>query len=99
MNQETLIALEEICNSYNIEIPFIYSLSESGLIKLVIIREDSFVDHMQLPRLEKYINFHYTLGINIEGIETIHHLLLRMETLQEEVNRLKNALHFHEGGM
>jgi len=96
MNQENLIALEEICTSYNIEIPFIHSLSEYGLIKVTIIQERLFVDHTQLPHLEKYINFHYTLGINIEGIETIHHLLQRMDALQEEINRLKNTLHFHE---
>ncbi len=96
MNQENLIALEEICTSHNIEISFIHSLSESGLIKVTIIKETFFVDHTQLPQLEKFIDFHYALGINIEGLETIHHLLQRMDSLQEEVNRLKNIEHFHE---
>ena len=96
MKTENLIAIEEICTHHNIEFSFIRSLQEMGLIELHTIKEASFVLHEQLPLLEKYIEFHYVLKINLEGIETINHLLGQINMLQEEVNTLKNRLHFYE---
>ncbi|CAN5269046.1 hypothetical protein BH23BAC2_BH23BAC2_09110 [soil metagenome] len=96
MKQENLIALDEICIHHKIEMSFIHSLNESGLIQVTIIREDLFIDRKQLTQLEKYIEFHYSLGINLEGIETINHLLKRMDILQGEVTKLRNMLHFHK---
>jgi hypothetical protein len=96
MKTENLIATEEICAHHDIEFSFIRSLQEMGLIELHSIKESSFVQNDQLPLLEKYIEFHYVLNINLEGIETINHLLGQINTLQKEVNTLKNRLHFYE---
>lgn len=94
MVQENLIAIKEICLHHKIEISFIHSLSQSGLIQVAVIQEDFFIDKIQLAQLEKYIEFHYVLGINIEGIETINHLLQQMDALQEDVIKLKNLLNY-----
>lgn len=95
MKEQNLIALEEICIHHKIEVSFIHSLQESGLVKLITVKEGLFIENEQLPTLEKYIEFHYNLGINLEGIETISHLLQRLDTLQQEVVHLKNILNFH----
>lgn len=95
MKEQILIALEEICIHHKIEVAFIHSLQETGLVKVITVNEALFIEIDQLPALEKYIDFHYTLGINLEGIETISHLLQRLDTLQEEVAQLKNKLNFH----
>jgi chaperone modulatory protein CbpM len=96
MKSENLIALTEICTHHQIEPSFILSLKDSGLIQLDIIEEGFFIDHHQLAQLEKYIEFYYTLGINLEGIEAISHLLQRMNILQEELAKMKNTVTFHE---
>ena len=96
MKTENLIAIEEICTHHNIEFSFIRSLQEMGLIELHTSQESSFVQYDQLPMLEKYIEFHYVLNINLEGIETINHLLGQINSLQQEVNTLKNKLLFYE---
>lgn len=96
MKRENLIALEEICVHHNIEASFIHALHETGLIEVIIIRETFFIESDQLPQLEKYIDFHYSLDINLEGIETISRLLQRINTLQEEAILLKNRLQFYE---
>ena len=96
MKTENLIAIEEICTHHNIEFSFIRSLQEMGLIEVLTIKESSFVQNDQLPLLEKYIEFHYKLDINLEGIETINHLLGQISTLQKEVNTLRNRLRFYE---
>jgi hypothetical protein len=96
MNNENLIALEEICIHHQIDATFIHSLKENGLIEVVDISETFFIDSNQLPQLEKYIEFHYSLDINLEGIETIANLLEQINGLQEEVSDLKNKLEFYE---
>lgn len=96
MKSQELIEITEICTHHQIEHSFIYSLQETDLIEIVTIEKAYFINKQQLPQLERYIDFHYTLGINIEGIDTINHLLKRMENLQEEVKRLKNELLLHQ---
>jgi hypothetical protein len=96
MKTENLIAIEEICTNHNIEFSFISSLQETGLIEVRTIKEAFFIESDQLPLLEKYIEFHYVLDINLEGIETINHLLGQINILQKEVNTLKNRLQFYE---
>ena len=50
----------------------------------------------QLYDVERYTRMYYDLSINIEGIDAIHHLLGRVESLQQEVNRLKSKLRLYE---
>ncbi len=96
MQTENLIALEEFCASHNIEISFISSLQQTGLIEITRIMETGFIDSGQLKKLEKIVNFYYELDINLEGIETITHLLERMSSLQDEIIELKNRLRLYE---
>jgi len=96
MQTENLIAVNEFCISHNIEISFISSLQKAGLIELTIIEETFFIDADQLQQLEKIVHFYYELDINIEGIETINHLLQRINSLQDEIVMLKNRLRLYE---
>jgi hypothetical protein len=38
------------------------------------------------------VRLHYDLDINIEGIETINHLLEKIEEMQREIAHLKNKI-------
>lgn len=96
MQTENLIAVNDFCISQDIEISFISSLQQSGLIEIVTVQETQFIEINQLQQLEKYIRFYYELDINIEGIETICHLLQRINTMQDEINALKNKLSLYE---
>jgi hypothetical protein len=96
MQSENLIEVDVFCTHHNIEISFIESLQQSGLIEVVTIHETGFIDSNQLQQLEKFIRFFYDLDINVEGIETITHLLLRLNSIQEEVVELKNRLRLYE---
>lgn len=95
MKKQNLIDLNEICSHHNIELSFVLSLHDTALIDVITIKKTKFIEDKQLPQLEKYITFHYKLGINLEGIEAIKHLLKKMENLQQEVVSLKNQLQFH----
>jgi hypothetical protein len=90
------IAIDEFCSSWNIETSFINSLQEIGLIEVVIVNETLYINVSQLQQLEKCIRFYYELDINLEGIETIMHLLLRMNNMQNDINDLRNKLRLFE---
>ena len=96
MQTEYLIAVDEFCANHNIEISFISSLQQTGLIEITTIKETGFIDAGQLQQLEKFIRFYYELDINLEGIETITHLLQRINSLQDEIIALRNRLRLYE---
>jgi len=91
-----LIAANEFCIYHNIEPSFIYSLQQSGLIEITVVEEKPFVDESELPQLEKLVRLHREMDINLEGIETITHLLQRMNDMQRQIVALQNRLSMYE---
>jgi chaperone modulatory protein CbpM len=96
MQTNDLISVDEFCANNDIEISFINSLGENGLIKIITISEACYIGETELPQLEKCIRFYYEMDINIEGIEAITHLLRRVELQQEELRMLRNRLLLYE---
>jgi len=96
MQTEYLIAIDEFCVKHDIEVSFINSLQETGLIEITTIDEAGFIQMDQIRQLEKFIRFYYELDINIEGIETISHLLQRVNELQDEIVALRNRVGLYE---
>ena len=96
MKREHYIIAAEFCTVHNIGMDFLDSLDENGFIRLERSDEDIYIMEDQLPALEKIIRFHYELGINLEGIETIINLLDNTDKLQEDIIMLKNRLSFYE---
>jgi hypothetical protein len=96
MRTEYLINVEEFCANHNIEISFISSLQQTGMIKIKTIKETGFIDPEQLLQLEKIVRLYFELDINLEGIETINYLLQRIASMHDEITLLKNKLRLYE---
>jgi hypothetical protein len=96
METTYLISLEEFCVSHDIEISFITSLKESGLIEITTVDETAFIEADRLQQLEKFVRLYYDLDINLEGIETVSYLLQRINSLQNEIVTLRNRLRIYE---
>ena len=96
MRTEKLIAVKEFCLNHKIEFSFVISLQKTGLIEITRIKGSAFIDTEQLKLLEKFILFYYELDINIEGIETISHLLHRISSMHKIVLSLRNKLRLYE---
>lgn len=96
MQTEEMIVLQEFCSSHGLEIPFIQSLEEHGLINIIIVNQTLCVRAGDLPRLEQVVRLYRELDINPEGIDAIGHLLQRIEDLQHEIISLRNRLSFYE---
>jgi chaperone modulatory protein CbpM len=90
MEQEQLIPVKDFCIHHNIEYSFVSSLKNSGLISVTSVKRSSFIHTDEIYKLEKFVRLHYDLDINLEGIETINYLLERIESMQQEILRLKN---------
>ena len=97
MEAEDMVLASEFCIHHNIEVSFIHSLSEYGMIETVTREEEIFLPISELPRLERIIRLHFELEINLEGIETITHLLEKIKVMQEQISRLTNRLKKFEG--
>jgi chaperone modulatory protein CbpM len=89
------IAADEFCIHHNIELSFIYSLKDSGLVEVVSKEEKIFVHADHLKDLERLVHL-YEMDINLEGIETINYLLQRMNEMQQQILQLNNRLTRYE---
>jgi hypothetical protein len=96
METENLIPVQQIITHQHVEVSFIHSLHEFGLIEITTVEETPYLFRDQLGDLERMIRLHYELDINLEGIEAISHLLQRVTNLQEELNAMKNKLRIYE---
>ena len=91
-----LISTSEFCVYHNIEFSFISNLKESGLVETIKLKQVDYIPEDQIGKLERMIRLHQELDINLEGIDTIDHLLNKIQHLQEEVILLNNKLRLYE---
>jgi hypothetical protein len=96
MEADDLIPASAFCNNYHVEISFLYSLQQHGMLDVVVHSEEMYIRSNELPILEKLTRLHYELDINLEGMEAIVHLLDRVENMQHEIAQLKNKLRLYE---
>ena len=95
MNEREVL-YSECLEIYKIERSFVEELNQSGLVRLVTEQDREFVECDELEYLEQFIRWNRDLDINVAGIEALHHLLQRMNSLQDELTRLKNELAFYK---
>jgi hypothetical protein len=95
MRTEYLIPVDEFCASNDIEVSFIQSLQETGLIEITTIEDSGFFSVEQLQQMEKYMRFYYELNFNLEGIDAIRHLLERVNNLQQEITAFRNRFRLY----
>jgi hypothetical protein len=96
MEREDKILASEFCVYHNIELSFIHALSDHDMIVTEVVDDAIYLPVSELKLVEKIIHLHFELEINLEGIETIIHLLDRMRDMQGEIARLTNRLRVYE---
>ncbi|HEV8284336.1 MAG TPA: chaperone modulator CbpM [Chitinophagaceae bacterium] len=96
MEPEDMIALDEFCASHQMDVSFIRSLEEHGLIETIIVNETICVRDNDLSKLEQVVRLYQELNVNPEGIDVINNLLQRIEDMQNEITQLRNKLNFYE---
>ncbi|MDG3584042.1 chaperone modulator CbpM [Galbibacter pacificus] len=96
MASKYIISISEFCNNYGVDEVFVMHFTEAKLIHLKKEGEKQFIQEDELPKLEKMVRLYHDLGINLEGLETIAHLLDRIDEMNKELQSLKNRLRLYE---
>jgi hypothetical protein len=96
MNSTNLIQIKQFCVYHEIEHTFITELHNYGLVTIIFLEEDEYLQPEQLPTVEKMIRLHYDLKINLEGIDAIANLLNKIEVLQQTLTATQNKLRLYE---
>lgn len=96
MDTNNLISIQQFCLYYNVPVSFIKSLQDYDLIEVTFTENEIYVEKSQLNAIEKMIRLHFDLNINIEGIDAISNVLKQVDTLQSEIQTLRNKLEFYE---
>ena len=96
MENQNYIPVEELCITYEVPDTFLNELYAYDLINIFIVNEVQCVETSEIKKVEKIIRLHFDLNINMEGIDSVLHLLNRVNTLQDQITRLNNRISFHE---
>jgi len=95
--QAAMIAITQYCTIHEVEVNFVESLADEGLIAITIVEGDRFVSEEQLHDLELYTRWYSEMGLNTEGIEVVKHLLDKIKHMQAELIMLRERLQLYEG--
>ena len=82
------ISIEEIIRLYKIDYSFVDQLITSELLHPQTENSVRYIIYEELPHLERFVNWHYDLEVNLPGIEIIHKLLNQLEALKKENRNL-----------
>ena len=96
MYNDMMIPANEFCVNHNIEFSWFLSLQENGLIEITTIEDTVYIPASRLNELERIVRLYNDLDINLEGIQTITHLLKQMNDMHHEIISLKNRLRLYE---
>jgi hypothetical protein len=90
--EEQLVPANEFCIHHQVELNFIYSLRDNGLIDVISNEGNDYISADKLNELERIIRLHYDLDVNVEGIDVILHLLKQLDDAERELGQLKSRL-------
>lgn len=96
MQTDNLISIREFCLYHQVEMAFVQTLEQQGLIEIIIVEQAMYVQPAQLVRLEKLVRLHQDLAIHPDDLDVVTGLLDRVEQLQQQVLELQNRLAFYE---
>lgn len=96
MENNELIPVYHFCVTHEIELSFIESLQQYGLVEITTIENKTYLKEQQLREVERMVRLHYELDINLEGIEAIGHLLKKLSDAEIRNRQLQNRLSLYE---
>jgi len=90
------ISVQQFCLDYDVSQSFIDSLSDFELVELLTIEKTNYIRIEDINRIERLMRMHYELKVNFEGLDIINNLINEMNSLNKEVNELRNRIAFYE---
>ena len=90
------ISVSKFCINYDIPQQFIDSLSKYDLVEIIEVETTKHIHIDDISRIERLMRIHFDLDVNFEGLDIINNLIDQINTLQNEVSRLKSRLELYE---
>jgi hypothetical protein len=96
MEMQEYIPINIFCSQHGVEVTFMSSLQQYGLIEILKIDETECLQINDLAEAEAIIRLYRELDINPEGIDVIINLLNRFKEMDSKILALKNRLSLYE---
>lgn len=96
MQTTSLISVPDFCVHHQIEITFIDTLADNGLIETTFVEQARYVHSDQVGRLEKFVRLHQDLAIHTDDLDIVSNLLDQVDDLHQQLTQLRNRLVFYE---
>ena len=96
MDSENFIQIELYCKQTDTPLEFIDDLLEFDMIEVQRIEDKIYVKPHYIVEIERVYRLRKDLGINMEGIDTLNHMLQKMNRLEREVKLLRDRLTIYE---
>lgn len=94
MTESSLVTVVSFCTAHGIEEDFIFKLEEYGLLHLVKMGDQNYLQYDELREIERFLRLHFDLDVNFEGLDCIRHMQDRISDLSDEIRRLRAKLNF-----
>lgn len=96
MEKEQLILVSHYCQQTRTSLEFIDSLQEYGFIQVLLIEEHNYVHPEDIVEIERVNRLQEELGINLEGIDALNHMLQKVNQLEKELKIVRDRLRIYE---
>lgn len=96
MANENYILVRQYCERTRIPDAFISALNDYGLIRCKQIETEVYILDEEIPEIERFNRLHRDLGINLEGIDALNHMLQKLHRMDRELSLLRNRLRVYE---
>ena len=96
MNPDNYIQIEVYCQQTQTPMEFIEDLLEFEMIKVQQIENKIYVEPHSIVEIERVYRLREELGINMEGIDTLNHMIKKVNRLEQELKLLRDRLTIYE---
>ncbi|WP_405382123.1 chaperone modulator CbpM [Maribacter sp. LLG6340-A2] len=96
MNSENYIQIELYCQQTQTPMEFIDELLEFEMIEVQHIENKIYVEPRHIVEIERVYRLRNELGINMEGIDTLNHMIKKVNQLEQELKMLRDRLTIYE---
>ena len=96
METTEYFSIDIFCSHHGVDIAFVRSLGEYGLVEITEISSQYMIPITQLAAAEKMTRLYLDLQVNPEGIDIIFNLMEKIQTMRSEITNLQNRLSLYE---
>jgi phage terminase small subunit len=96
MEREEFILVSHYCEQTSTPMDFIDALRDYGIIEIQLFENQNYVAPTTIVEIERVNRLHHELGINLEGIDALNHILEKVIRLERELKVLRERLGIYE---